>query len=249
MSQHDFNIANQSFPATRVDLNNALQALATNSSGATAPATPYANQWWYDTDTSTLKLRDEADAGWLEFATIDQATGDWTLAHDVDVTGTLTADGLVGDVTGNVTGNVTGDLTGDVIASVVTISSTTSLKEIIEAVTIDTSTTGTITFDVLSGGVKYFNTAQTANRTINFTNANTTMAIGESMSFAVLMTQTGTAYYLNAYEVDSSSVTPLWQGATTPAAGNADSIDSYSFTIIKTADATFTALASQTQFA
>lgn len=83
MSQHDFNIANQSFPATRVDLNNALQALATNSSGATAPATPYANQWWYDTDTSTLKLRNEADTAWLEFATVDQTTGDWTLAHGV----------------------------------------------------------------------------------------------------------------------------------------------------------------------
>jgi hypothetical protein len=62
MSQHDFNIANQSFPATRVDLNNALQALATNSSGATAPATTYASQWWYDTDTDTLKIRNETDS-------------------------------------------------------------------------------------------------------------------------------------------------------------------------------------------
>jgi hypothetical protein len=83
MSQHDFNIANQSFPATRVDLNNALQALATNSSGATAPATTYASQWWYDTDTDTLKIRNETDSAWLEFAAIDQTTGDWTLTHGV----------------------------------------------------------------------------------------------------------------------------------------------------------------------
>ena len=83
MSQHDFNIANQGFPAFRGDLNNALVALATNSSGATAPATTYANQFWYDTATSTLKLRNEADTDWLEFATVDQTTGDWTLTHGV----------------------------------------------------------------------------------------------------------------------------------------------------------------------
>jgi hypothetical protein len=63
------------------------------------------------------------------------------------------------------------------------------------------------------------------------------------------MTQGSTAYYLNAYQVDGVSVTPKWQGGTAPAGGNASSIDSYNFTIIKTADATFTVLASQTQFA
>ena len=152
-------------------------------------------------------------------------------------------------LTGNVTGNVTGNLTGAVTATTISASSTLSLAEVIEAVATDTSTTGTVTFDVLSGAVKYFNTAQTANRTIDFTNANTTMAVGESMTFAVLMTQTGTAYYLNAYQVDSSAVTPKWQGGSAPTAGNINSIDSYGFTIIKTADATFTVLASQTQFA
>ena len=152
-------------------------------------------------------------------------------------------------ITGNLTGNVTGNVAGAVTATTISASSTLSLAEVIEAVATDTSTTGTITFDVLSGAVKYFNTAQTANRTIDFTNANTTMAIGESMTFAVLMTQTGTAYYLNAYQVDSSAVTPKWQGGSAPTAGNINSIDSYGFTIIKTADATFTVLASQTQFA
>jgi len=97
MSQHDFNIANQSFPATRTDLNNALQALASNSSGDAEPSTTFANQWWYETDTNTLKLRNEANNAWLSFATVDQTTGAWTLAHDVDITGTLTSDGLTVD--------------------------------------------------------------------------------------------------------------------------------------------------------
>ena len=90
MSQHDFNIANQSFPATRTDLNNALQALASNSSGDAEPSTTFANQWWYETDTNTLKLRNEANNAWLSFATVDQSTAAWTLAHDVTVSGAIT---------------------------------------------------------------------------------------------------------------------------------------------------------------
>jgi hypothetical protein len=73
MSQHDFNIANQSFPATRTDLNNALVALASNSSGDAEPATKYANQWWYETDTNTLKLRNEANDAWISIAVLDQS--------------------------------------------------------------------------------------------------------------------------------------------------------------------------------
>ena len=67
MSQHDFNIANQGFPAFRTDLNNALVALATNSSGATEPATTYAYQWWFDTGTGILNYRDATNTAWVPF--------------------------------------------------------------------------------------------------------------------------------------------------------------------------------------
>ena len=69
------------------------------------------------------------------------------------------------------------------------------------------------------------------------------------MTCAVLMKQGGSAYYLNTYQVDGSSVTPEWSGGTAPSAGNANSVDSYVFTVIKTGDAAFTVFASQTQFA
>jgi hypothetical protein len=62
MSQHDFDIANQGFAGFRSDLNTALQALASLSSGTAAPATTYANQLWYETDTDTLWLRNEANS-------------------------------------------------------------------------------------------------------------------------------------------------------------------------------------------
>ena len=93
MSQHDFNIANQGFPATRADINNAFQAIASNSSGATAPATTYANMWWYDTANNKMYLRNEADSAWIEVATIDQTNNEWLIT-----TGTVQAadgDGLV----------------------------------------------------------------------------------------------------------------------------------------------------------
>lgn len=75
MSQHDFEIANQGFPTFRGDLNSALQALASNSAGDTAPATPYANQFWYETDTNILYIRDEANTTWLNLMVINGTTG------------------------------------------------------------------------------------------------------------------------------------------------------------------------------
>lgn len=127
------------------------------------------------------------------------------------------------------------------------------VEEVKEKVNTSTSTTSAITIEALDGGVWYFTANQTANRTINFRgNTSTTldsiMAVGESMTFAVLMTQGSTAYYLNGFSVDGSSVTPKWQNAEAPTSGNASGIDAYTFNIIKTAAATFTVLATQTQF-
>jgi hypothetical protein len=123
------------------------------------------------------------------------------------------------------------------------------IEEVYELVTTQTSTTGTITFDTTAQGVEFYTVDQTANRTINFSNVNANLAIGQSVTGAILLTQGATAYYLNVYQVDGTGVTPKWQGGTAPTEGNVSGIDSYSFTIIKTADATFTVLASQTQFA
>jgi hypothetical protein len=73
MSQHDLEIANQTFPATRTDLNNALQALGSLQSGATEPATTYANQLWYDTTGDILKLRNDDDDAWINVFEVDEA--------------------------------------------------------------------------------------------------------------------------------------------------------------------------------
>lgn len=71
MSQHDFDIANQTAPNLRSDLNDALVALATLSSGGTAPSNTYANMLWYDTTTSILKMRTEQNDDWISIGYFD----------------------------------------------------------------------------------------------------------------------------------------------------------------------------------
>jgi len=72
MAQHDYTIANQTFPATRTDLNNVFAAIVSQNSGATAPSTTYAYQLWYDTTTDILKMRNANDDAWVDLFTIDQ---------------------------------------------------------------------------------------------------------------------------------------------------------------------------------
>ena len=74
MSQHDMNIANQGFPAFRSDLNSALAALISNSSGTTAPSTTFADQWWYDTTNSILKKRNKDNDAWINVLTFNETT-------------------------------------------------------------------------------------------------------------------------------------------------------------------------------
>jgi hypothetical protein len=69
------------------------------------------------------------------------------------------------------------------------------------------------------------------------------------MTCAFLVTNGATAYYQTGFQVDGSAVTPKWQGGTAPTAGNASSIDIYSYTIVKTGNAAFTVFASITKFA
>ena len=98
MSQNDLVIANQSFPATRADINSALQALGSLNSGSTAPATTYANMLWYDTANNTLKMRSEADDVWISVGYLNQSTDEFSLFDDTKVVNSSgTQTGLIGD--------------------------------------------------------------------------------------------------------------------------------------------------------
>ena len=68
MSQTDLNVANASGAAVRTDINAHLDALASQSSGASEPSTKFPNQWWLDTSTNILKQRDNANTAWVNVA-------------------------------------------------------------------------------------------------------------------------------------------------------------------------------------
>lgn len=73
MAQHDQNVANGSGASLRGDLNDALAALFSLSSGATAPSTTVAYQWWADTANGLLKQRNAANSGWVNHGSIASA--------------------------------------------------------------------------------------------------------------------------------------------------------------------------------
>lgn len=108
MATHDYNLANQDGASFRSDLNNALAAIVSNNSSSTEPATTFAFQWWIDTNTTTLKIRNAANDGWItvgdysatNFALATLAspsfTGTVTSAGNINMTGTGAIDVAAG---------------------------------------------------------------------------------------------------------------------------------------------------------
>ena len=128
-----------------------------------------------------------------------------------------------------------------------------TLKSPQEVITVSAiAATGTINFDVVTQSILYYTTNASANFTLNFrgnssTTLNSFMSTGNSLTLVFMNTNGATAYYPSAITIDGNAVTPKVPVAIT--SGNVSAIDAYTFTIIKTASATFTVLETQTKFA
>jgi hypothetical protein len=127
-------------------------------------------------------------------------------------------------------------------------------SSVIEVVTISaTAATGTINIDV-KNGTTYYTSNASANFTVNLrwdssTSLDAKLAVGEMATTSFIVTNGATPYYANAHQIAGSAITPKWQGGSAPAAGNANSIDMYTYTVVKTASNTFTLFAALTRFA
>lgn len=112
----------------------------------------------------------------------------------------------------------------------------------------------TVTFNVTSQSIMYFTGNTNANvivdlRASDSNTLNSIMTVGQSVTAVLMLPQSSTAYYVTGVRVDGNTVVPKYQGGTAWSSGSTNSTDSYSFTVIKTADSSFAVFVSQTKFA
>jgi uncharacterized protein (UPF0333 family) len=103
--------------------------------------------------------------------------------------------------------------------------------------------------DITTSAIWYFTTNADTNYILNFTNVGTVLTTnGQSVTVTVMHTNGTTAYFPTAFQIGGTSVTPKWQVSSIPQAGDPSSINSYNFTILRTASDTYTVFASQSRF-
>ena len=158
--------------------------------------------------------------------------------------------------TGAFTGSSSGNLTladanvlfGNIEASRLT------TNEVIERADVKGDTlTGTPNVNLEDNAVHYYTSNAGANWVFNFrggvsTTLNSMLATGEVMTVALLTTQGSTAYYATGIQIDGVSQTVKWSNGTAPSSGTASSIEVYSFSIVKTGNATYSVIGSVSDY-
>lgn len=201
----------------------------TFTASASAPVAPTLGSFWYKTTTDVLYeyINDGTTDYWIDIQT-------QTIAAN-----TSGPSMYAGDVFGaNIT--FTGTITG-------------SVGYLLERANVVATAPPAVTnLDLITAPIIYFTSNSTANITANIrgnatTTLNSMLAIGQSATFVVFMPN-ATAYYVNTVKIDNATVTPYWQGGSSISAGNTNSIDIYTFAVLKTADATFKVFASQVKY-
>lgn len=109
------------------------------------------------------------------------------------------------------------------------------------------STTGTVNLD---NGMVQYNSANLAgtNNTLDIISSagiNTSMAVGDIMSVNCITAVNASTAYVDQITIDGIAATESWVGGSAPTDGGSSGVDTYAFSIIKTADATFVVIANQ----
>ena len=199
------------------------------TASASAPVAPTLGSFWYKTTTDVLYeyINDGTTDYWIDIQT-------QTIAAN-----TSGPSMYAGDVFGaNIT--FTGTITG-------------SVGYLIErANVVASSPPATTNLDLITAPIMYFTSNTTQNITANIrgnatVTLNSLLAIGQSSTFVIFIPN-ATAYYVNTIKIDNVTVTPFWQGGSSVVSGNSNSIDIYTFAVLKTANATFKVFASQVKY-
>ena len=180
MATHDYSIANQSFPATRSDLNNALTAIKSSNSDSTAPSTSLvAGQLFYDTSNTTLKVYDGSSFSRVGIDT----TAALALTNSTSATSTTT--GAL-----KVTGGIS-------TQNNLHVGGTTNSTDIINC--LKSSGTGlAVTSNATVGGTLAVTGAATLSSTLAVTTSTTTPSVGlDSTDYISWTDNTQTDFYIN----------------------------------------------------
>ena len=153
MAQHDYIINNQTFPSYRTDHNNSLSAIASNNAGSSEPTTTYAYQWWYDTSSNILKLRNADNDAWITIGTFNQTNDTVVLAGTEATLPTITS--ISPDTIDNTASDIVITGTNYVITPNVEIINTTGSITFPNSVTRDSATQLTINATLPTDGT-YF---------------------------------------------------------------------------------------------
>jgi hypothetical protein len=130
-----------------------------------------------------------------------------------------------------------------------------SISSILEGATVTaTAPTATTNYDFKTQAVRYYTANNSTNFTVNVrgnstTTLNDTMTTGQTATMVLMVTNGATAYYANVIQIDGTTVTPKTINGIAITSGNANSVDVYTLTIVKTASATFTTFVSQSKYA
>ena len=105
--------------------------------------------------------------------------------------------------------------------------------------------------DLENGMVHYFTTTETTTSTPNIRyssseSLDSKMSVGQSVVVTLITTAAAGAYSANI-TIDGGAVTENWIGGSAPSDGGSSGVDIHTFTIIKTASATFTVIGNQSK--
>lgn len=215
-----------------------------------------------------VQFNDAGVFGGLTGFTFDKTNGNLNVPNNVianNFIGNFTAAyvgnanyaNFAGNVVNSTQSNITslGTLTGLSVSGNTSITSTTTIQQAKEKVTVGVSgLNGTYNYDLLDQAIVYISANASGNFTLNFrgnsaVTLNSVMNNNQSMTCALLNTNGATGYYLSSVQIDGSSQTVKWVSPIgAPITGIINGIDSYNFNIIKTGTSTYTVLASRVGF-
>jgi hypothetical protein len=217
-----------------------------------------------ETDTLNFKIGNGTDSwtelGYRGFVGLDDTTygagltfnsGTNTLSVNFGTTSNTALAGTHAAATSGVHG-VTGNVVGTTDVQDLSNKAFINFREKFNVVA--SAATGNLNIDTSTAAAWFYNVNSTGNFTLNFRSSSSQtlssiLPVGSAITVSVFVKHGATAHYPTAFSIDGTTVTPIWQVSANPEAGDTNSTNAYTFTILKTAATpTYTVFASQTRF-